>query len=198
MTDYKKLCQDLFGTTDVAELTELSKQIGKNPKNAGRKKIFTDSDLVQMNKLLEQGASMQQIAKQYGTTRQTVDRYLSRAPQEGYTMRIDYMHRRRICSIIDVDFLERRIKVQNRVADPLRRAFGTKETPDWPDFEYLLQDRCVPASRGHIKELLAGLGVTGYDPLQILEKTQGRTADDEMWMKFHYYPRKAGAMRENS
>ena len=39
--DYKAVCQELFGTTDVDELKRLAAQINqKNPRQAGRKKKF--------------------------------------------------------------------------------------------------------------------------------------------------------------
>ena len=55
-----------------------------------------------------------------------------------------------------------------------------------------LQDRCFPKTRGNVKTVLTGLGLQDYDPLQIVEKTNGRTAEDDLWLKFHYYGR-AGA-----
>jgi len=71
----------------------------------------------------------------------------------------------------------------------LRRAFGAIENPSWIDFENFLKERCFPATRGNAKELLKQLGITDYDPMQIVEKTRGRTAEDDMWLKFNYYPR---------
>ena len=41
------------------------------------------------------------------------------------------------------------------------------------------------------KELLRQLGLTDYDPLQIIEKTRGRMADDEQWLKIRYLERRA-------
>ena len=34
------------------------------------------------------------------------------------------------------------------------------------------------------------MGLTDYDPLQIAEKTKGRLADDEMWLRFRYLPKR--------
>ena len=47
---------------------------------------------------------------------------------------------------------------------------------------------------GDIKNILTQLQLTDYDPLQIVEKTRGRTVDDDMWLRFNYYPRE-GAVR---
>ena len=78
--------------------------------------------------------------------------------------------------------------------DILHRAFGVKEEPTWEDFQVFLQDRCFPETRGNVKVILAGLGLQDYDPLQIVEKTKGRTAEDDLWLRFQYYGREgAGA-----
>ena len=89
-------------------------------------------------------------------------------------------------------FLQNKIKIQNYTKDILHRAFGIKEDPTWEDFYVFLQDRCFPKTRGNVKTVLAGLGLQDYDPLQIVEKTNGRTAEDDLWLKFQYYGR-AGA-----
>ena len=39
------------------------------------------------------------------------------------------------------------------------------------------------------EDILKELQLTDYDPLQIVEKTKGRTAEDDMWLKFAYYPK---------
>lgn len=190
-TDYRKLCMELFGTDDVAELRKIAENLQmKNPRGAGRKKRFADSDVQNMKRLSAAGMDIQDIAMQYGTTRQTVSRYLHSEPdpKPGYTMRLTYMFRRTPCTIIDVDFLNQRIAIQNQTDDLLHRAFGILENPTWEDFEIFLKDRCFPATRGNAKELLASLNLTDHDPLQIVEKTQGRMAEDELWLKTAYFP----------
>ena len=105
---------------------------------------------------------------------------------DGYTMRMVYMFREQLSTIIDVDFLRQRIAIQNYTDDILHRAFGIVEEPTWEDFELFLRDRCFPETRGNLKEILRDLQLDSYDPLQIVEKTQGRLADDDMWLKFEY------------
>ena len=117
-------------------------------------------------------------------------------PQENYTMRITYMCRQNPCTVIDIDFLNRRIRIKNCTDNILHRAFGINLHPTWEDFESFLQERCFPPSRGNAKEILQELHLTDYDPLQIVEKTGGRMAEDNFWMKFDYYPEK-GAAGEN-
>ena len=191
--DYKAVCQDLFGTTDVDELKRLAAQINqKNPRQAGRKKKFKHEDVERMRELRADGVPMQEIADRYGTSRQIVSKYLNQAPEDGYTMRMTLMYQNRPCTAIDVNFLQNKIKIQNYTKDILHRAFGIKEVPTWEDFYVFLQDRCFPKTRGNVKTVLAGLGLQDYDPLQIVEKTNGRTAEDDLWLKFQYYG-KAGA-----
>ena len=80
--------------------------------------------------------------------------------------------------------------IQNKTDDILHRAFGVLEHPTWNDFENFLRDRCFPQTRGNCKELLQEMDLTDYDPLKIVEKTRGRLADDEMWLRLRYLPRK--------
>ena len=188
--DYKAVCQDLFGTTDIEELKQIAAQFKqKNPRQAGRKKKFTDKDVANMRELRAEGVPMQEIADQYGTSRQIVSKYLNQAPEAGYTMRLTLMYQNRPCTAIDVNFLQNQIKIRNYTKDILHRAFGIKEDPTWEDFYEFLQDRCFPKTRGNLKTVLAGLGLQGYDPLQIVEKTEGRTEEDDLWLKFQYYGR---------
>ena len=99
-------------------------------------------------------------------------------------MRMTLMYQNRPCTAIDVNFLQNKIKIQNYTKDILHRAFGIKEDPTWEDFCVFLQDRCFPKTRGNVKAVLAGLGLQDYDQLQIVEKTNGRTAEDDLWLKF--------------
>ena len=186
--DYRKLCVDLFGTDDVNELTRIAliyKE--KNPRKAGRKKKFTAEDVQTIRSLIEDGMTVNEVAERFQTSRQVIGRYLNEKPAEGYTLRLTYMYQQHPCTIIDVDFLNQRIMVQNKTKDMLHRAFGVIEKPTWNDFELFLKERCFPATRGNAKEILKELQLTSYDPLQIAEKTRGRIAEDDMWLNFNYY-----------
>lgn len=196
--DYRKLCLDLFGTDDVNELTKIARIYKeKNPRKAGRKKKFTEEDIQAIRSLLESGMTVNEVAKRFQTSRQVIGKYLNQKPAEGCTLRITYMYQQHPCTIIDVDFLHQKVMVQNKTKDMLHRAFGVIEHPSWNDFELFLKDRCFPATRGNAKELLKQLQLTSYDPLQIVEKTRGRTEEDDMWLKFHYYPLGGTAYEQN-
>ena len=193
--DYKQLCQEYFGTTDVDKLREIADQLHRNnPRNAGRKPKFSADDIEKMQAMLQNGCGMEEIAAAFHTSRQIVSRYLNPKPEPGYTMRMTLMYQTHPCTVIDVNFLNRTVKIQNRTNDLLHRAFGVIEHPSWEDFEYFLQDRCFPASRGNAKELLKALDLSGYDPLAIIEKTKGRLADDSLWIKFSYYDRNGNVL----
>ena len=187
--DYRNLCLELFGTDDVNELTRIAQTYKlKNPRKAGRKKKFTAEDVQTIRTLIENGMTVNDVAERFKTSRQIIGKYLNEKPADGYTLRITYMYHQHPCTVIDVDFLNQRVIVQNKTKDILHRAFGVVEHPTWDDFELFLKDRCFPSTRGDAKAILKDLQLTSYDPLQIAEKTKGRTAEDDMWMKFHYYP----------
>lgn len=162
-------------------------QKSRDSRNTGRKK-FTPTDVDAMKMLLAQGRTVQQVAERFDASRYTVSRYMNPKPKKGCTLRMTYMYGRRPCTVIDVDFLHQKVYIQNRTDDLLHRAFGVVENPSWEDFREFLKSRCFPPTRGNVKEELRALGLTDYDPLQIVEKTHGRTAEDSLWLKFQYYP----------
>ena len=53
---------------------------------------------------------------------------------------------------------------------------------DWDDFTWFLESRCFPKTRDHAKDILKEMGLPFYDPLLIIEKTDGRMAGDEQWI----------------
>ena len=73
--DYKLVCEELFGTSDLDELKAIAAQVNVvNPRGAGRKPKFSKTEIEIMKLLREQGISMVDIAKEFHTTRQTVAR----------------------------------------------------------------------------------------------------------------------------
>lgn len=184
--DYQKLCLELFGTDDVKELKRIAKKI-RNNRNAGRKHLFDDKELKEIKKKLSDGETINEIAKEYNTSRQIISKYINGKPEEGYTMRMTYMLANSPCTVIDVDFLNERVKIENRTDDILHRAFGCIDNPDWKQFLDFLGDRCFPKTRFDLKNLLRQLGIDSYDVFQIVEKTKGKTCDDNMWIKIKYF-----------
>lgn len=76
-TDYRELCVELFGTDDVDRLRKIAELARKqNPRNAGRKRKFGAEEIARMRDLQVAGATIQQIANKFGTSRQIVSKYL--------------------------------------------------------------------------------------------------------------------------
>lgn len=184
-TDYRALCIELFGTDDERELRKLAKKLTDN-RNAGRKKMFNKDEIAEICALLNAGVTIAEVARRYRTTRQTIYKLVNE-PQEGSTMQIRYMYKNRLCTIINVDFAHETVGVVNLTEDVLHRAFGVVAQPTWQQFMDFLAERCFPATRANAKALLKELGLTAYDPLQIVEKTAGRMAEDDLWMQFRYH-----------
>ena len=52
----------------------------------------------------------------------------------------------------------------------------------WEDYQHFLEDRCIPKTRAGLQEYLEAIGVDSYEPLEIIRKTQGRMAGDDLWL----------------
>ena len=63
------------------------------------------------------------------------------------------------------------------------RAFGRNEKPDYRDYEEFLESRCFPRTRDQMKLMLRELSLPFYDPFLIIQKTQGRMAEDNFWIQ---------------
>ena len=93
------------------------------------------------------------------------------------------MNQNRLCTIIDVNDREQRVKIKNYVTDPLYRAFGRNEHPTYEEYEEFLESRCFPRTRDKMKILLEELNLPFYDPLMIIQKTKGEMAEDDFWIE---------------
>ena len=65
----------------------------------------------------------------------------------------------------------------------LDTAFGVNTEPTWDDFLIFLESRCIPRTRCGLNYYLDAVGVSEYDPIQLVEKTHGRMAEDHKWLK---------------
>ena len=45
-----------------------------------------------------------------------------------------------------------------------------------------MESRCIPRTRAGLREYLETIGVDHYDPPEIIRKTQGRMAEDTIWL----------------
>ena len=104
-------------------------------------------------------------------------------PEKEMPIRISYMFRDELCTIIDVDEGKRSVNALNYTNHFLKRAFGDNEHPTYEDYEEFLESRCFPRTRDKMKLILRELDLPFYDPIMIIEKTEGRMAEDDFWIR---------------
>lgn len=107
-------------------------------------------------------------------------------PPQETNLRIWYMYRQRPCTLIDVNETRRSVEIRNFTDNVMFRAFGVVEEPDYAAYEAFLESRCFPRERDKMKLVLADIGIPYYDPLLIVEKTEGRMAEDEFWLRVEW------------
>ena len=199
--NFKDQIQQIFGTTDIHELKQISRDadnyrclnadmnnsiISEKKKNTGRKNSFTEEQLAHILALQDRGEKITDIARQYHVSRQTIYSQIKRAynfsDDPDVKMRMNFMNHDDLCTTIDIDFRHEKINIKNYTDQIIFRAFGVVTDPDWADFEYFLEERCFPRTRDHRKDILREMGLPFYDPLLIIEKTQGRMSDDHQWI----------------
>lgn len=191
---FKQQILEIFGTTDPEKLRQIAKdadcnhrRIAESPRHStGRKNSCTEQQVAQILALQQQGMRITDIAEKYHVSRQTIYSQIRRAHRfsddPDIKMRMNFMNHEELCTTIDIDFKHEKIKIQNYTDQIPLRAFGVVTNPDWSDFEYFLEDRCFPRTRDHAKSILKEMNLPFYDPLLIIEKTQGRMEGDHQWI----------------
>lgn len=104
-------------------------------------------------------------------------------PEKKYQLRMWYMYEQNFCTLIEVDERNRQVFVKNYTDRILFRAFGRVENPTYEQYEEWLESRCFPKERDKMKLMLKELNLPFYDPMLIVEKTEGRMAEDRFWIK---------------
>jgi putative transcriptional regulator len=104
-------------------------------------------------------------------------------PKDRLKVRLYYMFRDMVCTIIDVDELSQEVIIHNYIDDPIYRAFGVNTEPDFEDYREFLESRCFPRTRDKIEFELKRLDIPFYEPMMIIRKTQGRMAGDDFWIR---------------
>ena len=104
-------------------------------------------------------------------------------PPKKLPLRLYYYYRDTLCTIIDVDEMKRIVRIKNYARNLMFRAFGINESPSFEDYEEFIESRCFPRTRDKMKIMLDSLGIPFYDPIMIIEKTNGRMAEDNFWLK---------------
>ncbi len=105
------------------------------------------------------------------------------APPRKYFLRLKYFFRNQLCTIIDVDERNRKVQIHNFQTELIYKAFGKLNRPTYDQYEEFLASRCIPRERDKMKIQLRELDIPFYDPMLIIEKTQGRMAEDEFWIE---------------
>lgn len=63
------------------------------------------------------------------------------------------MYEQDVCTLIDVNEQERKVKIRNYTDRVMFRAFGTVENPDYKDYQEFLESRCFPKNLAVITTL---------------------------------------------
>lgn len=109
--------------------------------------------------------------------------FAKRRRAQGHEVRVfRFYDGEQLCSTIYADFTEQSVIVENQAVPPIKTAFGSNPLPSWEDFQRFLEERCVSRQRAGLREYLEVLGLDEYDPLAIIEKTDGRMAEDQQWL----------------
>ena len=87
-----------------------------------------------------------------------------------------------LCARIAADETGETLHVENLATDYLKLPFGNNPNPSWADYRHFLENRCIPKTRAGLQEYLEAIGVDSYEPLEIIRKTQGRMAEDDLWL----------------
>lgn len=155
-----------------------------NTRGAGRKPQLSKTEIEEIKIRRGNGETITALAAEYGVSRQTLSGYLNKQEEVvDYALRMDFMCGEECCTVIHVDFKREEIAILNTTEDIIHRAFGIKVKPTWEDFTSFLEERCFPRSRDHLRMVLQDLQLDSYDPFAIVEKTKGRMAEDDQWLR---------------
>lgn len=114
-------------------------------------------------------------------TKDYIDRV--RIPEKRFPVRLWYMYKDEVCTLIDVHEGKQIVEIVNYTEHKQFRAFGANEKPSFADYEEFLKSRCFSENRDKMKLILRDLNLPFYDPFMIIEKTEGRMAEDDFWIK---------------
>lgn len=106
-----------------------------------------------------------------------------KVPKKSTSVRLWYMYKQDVCTIIDVNEMKKEVCIKNYTDNLMFRAFGVEEHPNYEAYMEFLKSRCFPESRDKMKLILKDLDLPFYDPFMIIEKTEGRMAEDDFWIR---------------
>ena len=123
--DLTEQIREIFGTTDAKELRQIAEDAAcyrKKGNSANRspdsiKNSYTDPQLANILALQKQGVKITEIAKKYHVSRQTIYSQIKRvhnfSEDPDVKMRMYFMNRDYLCTMIDIDFLHEKIYIKN-------------------------------------------------------------------------------------
>ena len=152
------------------------------------KDYITSEDIKNLRKNL--GLTQKEFASLVGTSKPTIERWeKENAKITGPIVLLSKMindypdYKDDICTLIDVDDAKQLVRIKNYTDKLMFRAFGVNEDPDYNDYKEFLESRCFPRTRDKMKLVLEDIGLPFYDTFMIIEKTQGRMAEDDFWIR---------------
>ena len=112
------------------------------------------------------------------------DDFIRAKQAQGHSLlKLSYYDGDTLCTTIFADMTDHVIRIENHTDQILKTAFGNNSEPDWDDFQCFLEERCIPRARAGLRNYLDAIGVSEYDPLEIVQRTEGRMAEDDQWIK---------------
>ena len=88
-----------------------------------------------------------------------------------------------LCTVICADYTDKTVKHEDHIKKLVKTPFGNNTNPDFSDFEGFLEERCIPKSRAGIREYLDVLNIESFEPLEIIKKTKGIMAEDQIHLE---------------
>ena len=151
------------------------------------KDYITSEDIKNLRKNL--GLTQKEFASLVGTSKPTIERwekenakitgpivllskmindypdYVNRLiiPEKEFPVRMFYMYKDDICTLIDVDDAKQLVRIKNYTDKLMFRAFGVNEDPDYNDYKEFLESRCFPRTRDKMKLVLEDIGLPFYN-----------------------------------
>lgn len=115
--------------------------------------------------------------------RLTAEEWIAEKQAQGHSLlRLCYFDGNILCTTILADPASQTLQIENHIDSLIKTAFGNNLSPSWEDFQQFLENRCIPRARAGLREYLETIGVAEYNPLEIIQKTQGRMAEDDQWL----------------
>ena len=115
---------------------------------------------------------------------QSMEEYRAARIEQGHELlEIRYYNCDCLCTLIYADRTAKDLLAENYTEQTVKTAFGKNRLPSWADLESFLEERCIPRQRAGLREYLEALGLSEFDPLAIIRKTEGRMAEDDQWME---------------